>query len=368
MSRPSTASSASKQISLSGAVYGFVVLSALVATFLALLFIRQQLTVQGDTFLAQAVHVRAQGAEHALARALHENWVETQVLARDLARQDPTVLRAVLDLVAGDGTRVSWAGFARVDGTVEAASGGILEGQNVAARPWFQQGLEDNFAGDVHEAILLADLLGPLPDGSPRRFLDLATPVVGPGGGVTGVLAIHIDFGWAERFLASIAQVLQLDLFLLNEAGEVIIATDGNAYPGLDLASIRSARVGVESTQLETWPDGQSYFTTVLPQVAYEDLPLFGWRLLARIDGQPVADRTQAVLLQGALFIAAFWMALIAITLVFVRYFVRPFGFIASNAQAIAEARDVYPIELRRTSEMEDLSSALARLQGRTRK
>lgn len=358
----------SKHISLATAVYGFVVLAALVMTFVALLFIRQQLSAQGDAALAQAVHVRAQGAEHALARALHQSWEDTRVIARHLAFQEPAALRAALDLVVGDGTRVSWAGFAQLDGTVASASGGMLEGQSVAARPWFQGGLEGDFAGDVHEALLLADLLGPLPDGSPRRFLDLATPVTDANERVAGVLALHIDFGWTERFLASTAQALQIDLFLVNQDGEVIIATDGETYGGLDLASIRSARLGVQSTQLETWPDGRQYFTTVVPQIAYEDLPLFGWRLIARIDGQAVAERTRAVLIQGGLFIAVSWMILIVLTLIFVRYFIRPFGDIAGNAQAIAQGRDVYPIELRRTSEMEELSSALARLQGRIRK
>lgn len=361
-------STESRQISLSTAVYGFVVLAALVTTFVAFLFIRQQLTVQGDTALAQAVHVRAQGAEHALARALHESWEDTRVIARDLAFQEPAALRAALDLVVGDGSRVSWAGFAAVDGTVQSASGGLLEGQNVSARPWFQQGLESDFAGDVHEALLLADLLGPLPDGSPRRFLDLATPVVNANGRVVGVLGLHIDFGWAERFLASTSRALQIDLFLVNQDGEVIIATDGQDHGALDLASIRSARLGVQSTQMETWPDGERYFTTVVPQVSYEDLPLFGWRLLARIDGQGVAERTRAVLMQGGFFIALFWIVLIAMTLVFVQYFIRPFGNISDNAQAIAAGRDVYPVELRRTREMEKLSAALARLQGRIRK
>lgn len=356
-----------RQISLAAAVFGFVVLAALVTTFLAFLFIRQQLTIQSGTALAQAVHVRAQGAEHALARALHESWENTRAIARDLAFQEPAALRAALDLVVGDGSRVSWAGFAAVDGTVRSASGGMLEGQNVSARPWFQQGLEGDFAGDVHEAVLLADLLGPLPDGSPRRFLDFATPVVDANGRAAGVLALHIDFAWAERFLASTAEVLQLDLYLLNQDGEVIIATDDQDHGALDLASIRSARLGVQSTQLETWPDGERYFTTVVPQVGYEDLPLFGWRLLARIDGQPVAERTRAVLMQGALFIALFWVVLIGMTTVFVQYFIRPFGNISDNAQAIAAGRDVYPVELRRTREMEKLSAALARLQGRIR-
>lgn len=358
----------SRQISLTTAVFGFVVLAALMISFVAFLFIRQQLIVQGDTALQQAVHVRAQGAEHALARALHESWEDTRVIARDLAFQHPASLRAALDLVVGDGSRVSWAGYVRADGTVTSASGGLLVGQNVAARPWFQEGLEGDFAGDVHEALLLADLLGPLPDGSPRRFLDFATPVLDANQRVAGVLGLHIDFSWAERFLASTAQALQLDLFLLNQDGEVIIATDGGSYAGLDLASIRSARLGVQSTQLETWPDSERYFTTVVPQVSYEDLPLFGWRLLARIDGQPVAERTRSVLMQGAFFIAMFWIGLLVMTAVFVQYFIRPFARISDNAQAIADGSDEYPIELRRTSEMEKLSAALARLQGRTRK
>jgi len=66
------------------------------------------------------------------------------------------LLRDAMDLTAAGGDKVSWAGFAAVDGTVQIASDGLPEGVGVAQRPWFQRGLDGPFAGDVHEAVRLA--------------------------------------------------------------------------------------------------------------------------------------------------------------------------------------------------------------------
>ena len=66
---------------------------------------------------------------------------------------------------------------------VRAATGGILEGANVGQRPWFIDGIKGAAAEDVHLAALLQTLLRPNADGTPFRFVDLASPVhrrIGP--------------------------------------------------------------------------------------------------------------------------------------------------------------------------------------------
>jgi len=71
----------------------------------------------------------------------------------------------------------AWIGFANNEGIVEVSTQEILEGANVSERPWFVEGLQSSFVGDVHDAKLLAKILPPPEDGDVLRFLDISTPV-----------------------------------------------------------------------------------------------------------------------------------------------------------------------------------------------
>ncbi|VVT31855.1 cache domain-containing protein [Rhizobium sp. EC-SD404] len=352
-------------LTLARAVYGFVVMGAVVAALAATTLVRDRVRAFNEDALATAVATRAAGLELAFARALHEEWENIRQLAETIAVGNRDDLPSQLAFAVGDGQKVSWAGYAAIDGTVLAASNGLLEGVDVGQREWFQRGLEAPFAGDVHEAVLLASLL-PGNDGEPLRFLDLATPVRNANGDPIGVLGFHLNFAWAQDFITEQAAALDIDAFLMSQDGSVVIATDGNTYEALDLQSTRRASAGMAGGGLELWPDGQTYFTNVVPQVAYEDLPSFGWRLIARIDGDAV-DTTDRAFSTGVLMSTGmFGIFLILLTALFVRIFIRPFDEISKNAIRVADGEDVYPYDSRRTAELARLSAALARLQGRS--
>lgn len=352
-------------LTLARAIYGFVIVGGLVAALAATTLVRDRVQEFNADALATAVTTRATGLELAFARALHEEWQNIQHLADAVRIGDPDDLASQLTAAVGDGTKVSWAGYAAINGTVLAASNGLLQGVDVGERLWFQRGLEAPFAGDVHEAVLLASLL-PGNDGEPLRFLDLATPVRNASGDPIGVLGLHLNFAWAQNFIAEQAAALEIDAYIVSQDGSVVIATDGADYGSLDLQSTRTASAGSAGAGVERWPDGSNYFTAVIPRVAYADLPSFGWRLIARIDGDAV-ETTDRAFATGLLFTAGLsGIFLILLTALFVQIFARPFAEVATNAVRIADGEEVYPYESRRTLELARLSAALARLQGRT--
>lgn len=345
--------------SLATAIYGFVALGAVLAALVAWYVVETRLDAQSQATLARAVTTRAAGVERDFARTLHQEWRNARTLADDIARRDPNAVRSSLDLIVGDNSRVSWAGIATLDGIVQLSSGGLLEGVDVSSRPWFQRGLEGDFAGDVHDAVLLSSLL-PSSGGEPRRFLDLATPVRDADDRITGVLGLHIDQSWARQHLREMADALQLEVFVVNREGSVVIASHGEEGASLDLPSMRAASVGAGVTSLETWPDGQAYLTTVLPKIAYGDLPSFGWSLIARIDdaGSPRQETTTTLLP----FLVGLGVLLGLMSIVFVTLFVRPISHLAQSARAIMRGEDAYPYEARSTAEARVLSAAVARL------
>jgi hypothetical protein len=347
---------------LSRAIYGFVGLGAVMATIIGWFVVSDRLANFQQSALSEAVTVRANGLQLDFSRALYEEWQSTKTIAQVIAKRNPDEIRSSLDLLIGDNTRVSWAGIAGLDGTVLVAAKRLLEGQNVSSRPWFQQGLEGDYAGNVHEAVLLAKLL-PSTDGEPRRFIDLATPVHNIQGQTSGVLGVHIDFAWAQAYLTEMAKTLEIDAFLVDQDGKVILSTDGNVQSDLALPSIRAAASGSDVSDMETWPDGRTYLTTVIPQVSYRDLPSFGWSLAARIDSEAIRDKRQA-LSNGLLVILAGLVVLLAIgTYIFVQMFALPFRRLAASADSVLKGHEVYPFESRSTAEAATLSAAIARLQ-----
>jgi hypothetical protein len=73
--------------------------------------------------------------------------------------------------MAATSEKLSWIGIANTDGTVLAATRGILLGENVAGSSWFQQGLTGPFAGDVHGDLLETRIMQPN-SSEPLRFVD----------------------------------------------------------------------------------------------------------------------------------------------------------------------------------------------------
>lgn len=354
---------ASSPISLPTALIALVLSGILIFTAAAVLVVRERVTDFQDAALEEAVQLRTRGGALAFARALERDWSRLDAIVTNLPQMDQDTLGAVLGITAGPDKDISWAGYADTDGTVLTASGFLLEGADISQRPWFRNGLQGNFAGDMHEAVLLADLIGS-EDGAPLRFLDMAMPVRDSAGRTTGVLGFHINAAWAETFLTEFARAAEIDLLLVNAQGEVVVTTDDIPEGPLDLPSLRAAADGVQSSSYETWPDGTRYFTSVVPDISYGELPSFGWRLVGRVEPETFPATRGAELVRSiiALLLGAGTIFLL-VAFLFNRIYLRPIGRLARNAQRIADGADEYPLEIGRTQELRRLSQALAKLE-----
>ena len=222
-----------------------------------------------------------------------------------------------------------WIGVADAQGVVRNATNGLLVGQSVAQRPWFQHGLQGVHVGDVHAAQLLESLLPPTATGGPHRFVDFAAPIrIGPT--TVGVFAIHGSWQWTREVLESLTPASSdesaLELFIFDRQGTLIFAPGGRTEvmraagqrlpEGIQINNNRDGG-GNTQTTVARWQDGKRYLTAATqlqPRNAASDL---GWRIVAR---QPVelafaeADDTVqlalAIGLVAALFASALaWLA-----------------------------------------------------------
>jgi two-component system, sensor histidine kinase len=221
--------------------------------------------------------------------------------------------RALLDRMKATYPSYAWIGFANADGIVSYSTGSLLEGESVAARPWFRDALSGPFVGDVHEAKLLAKLL-PAEGGRPLRFVDVAAPIH-RNGVFLGVLGAHLSWSWAEEVRNSVLRPEMerrgIEILVLDTSGTVLLGPDSLSGEVLPLpASDQDS-----GFLIEPWADGRRYAVGFSRTDRHLDYPGLGWTVLVRqpldVAFQPVAALTQRIMVWGAalcvLFVALSW-------------------------------------------------------------
>ena len=224
-----------------------------------------------------------------LDRGMFERFREARNLAampplKDIWAGDPAVIRQVLEQLRTSYPDYAWIGYATPDGTVRAATQGMLEGQSVRERPWFQDGLKGPAVGDVHEAKLLATLLGPAPNNEPFRFVDVAAPVRDETGRVIGVVGAHLSWTWAEERRRAVLGSQSLSggksLWILSGDGTMLLGPDigSKPFPEERVRAMRQATAGAFEDPSGTEP----MLTGFAVAGGYRDYPGLNWIVIAR--------------------------------------------------------------------------------------
>lgn len=192
------------------------------------------------------LRVEQAGAELAqqFSRALSRRAAEVQLLSRsaELAPGASAArMRSELHWLQRHTPGFAWLGVTDREGRVLAATGGALEGQSIATRPVFREGVQGMWIGDVHPAVALAKILRE-PDGRTPELVDIAVPLAGEGGATRGVLAAHLSWSWfreLSRHTIGTDSAEGLRAVVLSQDGTPLIST----LPPDDLATLRKALV-----------------------------------------------------------------------------------------------------------------------------
>jgi PAS domain S-box-containing protein len=263
-------------------------LLSVVLTVLLVSVIERRNTEQVKTSIGYGLTELALQTSDKLERGMYERYREVRLIAqrRGLRPESPPARRReTLDQVQDSYGYYSWIGMAGLDGKVQVAAKGLLEGADVSKRPWFQQALRGKHAGDVHEAVLLAKLLPQQQE--PWRFVDVAFPVPDDAGRPQGILGVHLSWQWArdvERsVIAPIAARRQVEALIVDAKGTVLLGPPGWQGSTLSLPSLKAAREQKEGGYLvEKWPDGESWLVGYARGRGYADYPGLGWTVLVR--------------------------------------------------------------------------------------
>ena len=326
------------------------------------------LQAKGNELLEKLLRTRGELVAGQFASHLNQLWLDVSSLAQMVDPANTEQLRRDITLVGRLGNRFTWLGYADVNGTVRAGVDAILDGDNVAKRPWFRKGLEGPAAGDVHEAQMLAKLVGD-GGGEPVRFIDFSAPVRDAGGRVTGVLGAHVNWLWVRNILDSFNtqnRDVMLDVVLVSADRRVLYGPPDLEDKQLSLASMVAAGQGISTAQIEIWPDGQRYLSVVVPTIGYKSLPSFGWSMIVRRNLGEAAS-------EGQQLTRAFWTihgpgAMIAIALLILGsgWVVTPLGRLSRFADRLSRGSVAeMPYEETRYDEASKIGTALVRLQSK---
>ncbi|AMJ62151.1 sensor domain-containing diguanylate cyclase [Bosea sp. PAMC 26642] len=210
------------------------------------------------------------------------NIVDLEPL-RGIWQSDPAKIRGVLGQLQSTLPDYAWLGFATPDGTVRAATRGMLEGASVAQRPWFANGMKGPAVEDVHDAKLLDALLRRSPDAAPFRFVDVAMPVTAQNGAKLGVLGAHLSWNWASDVRANIlfkhSPDLETDIWVLGRDGNVLLGPANAATFAPE--HLTRSRDG-NGTTFDDRSGERPMLTALVATKGQGDYPGLGWIVAAR--------------------------------------------------------------------------------------
>jgi diguanylate cyclase (GGDEF)-like protein/PAS domain S-box-containing protein len=261
-------------------------LSLLIGTVMAI-YVDEAASARITQDSGESLRWVARSIAHSLAENLRERDREITLLAQSpsLVKEQLTTaeLRQRLEAIKRSYRHLAWIGFADTHGIVKAAAGGLLEGENVSQRPWFINGRQGAFVGDVHEAVLLAKkLANPHPE-QPLRFVDFASPVYDRDGKLQGVLASHALWSWVdetvEGALRSDAGRSGVEAMVVGAKGEILYP-----YQAVGTSSLPANLPGDDAFAVLEWTPGNRYLTSTVN--VHADIPTeLKWRIVIR---QPI--------------------------------------------------------------------------------
>lgn len=273
---------------------------------------------------------------------------------------DLAQIRALLDRMKSQFQSVAWTGYTDAQGNVLAATGGVLEGANIAQRPVFSEGIKGRFVGDVHEAVLLARLL-PNPTGEAMKFVDVALPVSAPDGQVIGVLATHLSWAWADEVRRSLMlpqqERNQVEFLVLSSDRRVLLGPKDMIGERLDLPALADKRDNFWSVQ--EWSDERLYLTGFARSRGNGDYRGLGWTVVTRqqvdLAYAPAVEMGRDILVWGAglalIFAAIGWLM--------TTYYTRPLREIAAAADRLSAGEIAVIPEVRGSREIQSLSHSI---------
>lgn len=276
-----------QRLSLSAYLAFTFSLMSILLTLILTAVMERRATAQVESSIGASLAELAHQTASRLDRSMFERYREVRLMAQRLVPDgDPDNLSRELAALQASYPYYAWIGLTDTAGKVLASTKNMLVGHDVSKRPWFDGALKAKHVGDVHEAVLLAKLLGNTASGDPPRFVDVAFPTVDASGRTSGVLGAHLSWDWADDIQHTIFDAVDkthvIDLLIISGDGTVRLGPPMLRDTQLELPSLSEALTGKTGYRVELWPDGEKYLVGYAASRGYREYPGLGWNVLVR--------------------------------------------------------------------------------------
>lgn len=235
----------------------------------------------GKSLMATAVTMGEQLDQNMWAR-----YGEVEILTQLAPFRTPTDLNRTRELITQfkeTFPMFSWIGLTDSAGTVIASTDKILEGKSIAERPVYLEAQGKPFIGDVHEAVLLAELL-PNPSGEVMEFVDISLPLNSEL--PSPVLATHLSWEWARGVEQQVMAPLEADegieLFVVSARDETILLGPDQWIGKVTPVEIREMMQATPTWGEASWSSEGDFVTAAVKSDGYLDYDGLGWIIIAR--------------------------------------------------------------------------------------
>lgn len=247
-----------------------------------------------------------------LERTVYQRYRELQFAAALVRNAStPEQRRQIVEQLQVAAPDFAWIGLADAAGNIVAATSGIFEGTSVDRQEWFLLAQETPHIGALREQPELAALIPETDTEVPRRFLALAVPVPAPNGRPGGVLAAHLNWGWARDIQLSVvpagAKARQMGVTVYSGSRDVLLDSGafGSVPPAPALPDGRQTR----GATIEALANGSAYLTGYVQSRGFREYRGIGWMTAVRQPLEeafaPVRSLRQAIVGAGTVLAAA---------------------------------------------------------------
>ncbi|MZR12217.1 HAMP domain-containing protein [Maritimibacter sp. DP07] len=305
---------------------------------------------------SRAAQHAANSMKVSVSALLAREWQSLGSFSELVDVKDHDSARRVTNAAQRASPGILWAGVAGLDGVVIAGTDGVREGEDVIERKWFQVGLHGRRIGNVY-----APHDSRRSDGEDRRF-NMSRPILDAAGRTVGVAVYTIRFDWIATHLAESARALDVELAVLDQKGNPLLAFEGFEDDPVATELAGFSYLGAERAARST-SRKSNHVGAYVPALVEGDVPEFGWSMIVRLPAIPpdsilgVAWNSLLVIGLGAFLIIG------VVAYLFAAHFLRPLIALIDTADDIASGREAYPEESDSSHEAMVLSRALARVQ-----
>lgn len=334
-----------------------------------------QLRQEAGGLMLQTAREMADRLSREMASRVREVQLLSRVeLFRDAAETESGAMSIELERLRSSLPAYAWIGVTDAEGKVIAATDNVLVGESISARPVFRNGRQGLWAGDVHEAVVLA-AVAPHRPGEAVKFVDAAAPIRAADGSLRGVLALHLSWQWAaemrDTLLKPRSALSSSQLMVYGADGGLLLGPQAGGTPTLPTATLAALE---ERWNIEHWSDGVEAISASAESRSSGEFQGFGWRVVVR-DPQAVSAADLAQLRRDAWsWSAAIGAACALVAWWLIGWMVAPVGRVArSPAQAGTETTPVPlgatitrpsgAVHGKRRNDVQRISAAVTRLQ-----